>query len=395
MESVELNDKYIKLRIAAAVIFLVIGAAAIAYGVGQIFAVPKGWQEIEAGSSTTGITQDLTLLYDLGAGSESARAEKRALTSIYSQAADDACMIFDGENTYGRQGSLAALNLHPNEEVELEPALWSALKLLEESGDRTMYLGPAFGIYDNVFYCDDWQLEEFDPERSETLRVLFARIAAYASDPDSVRVELTGENRARLVVSEEYLRFLADQELDGPLDLYWMRGAFIVDYVAQALLDAGYTHGSISSADGFARNLDSGRDVSYSMMIYDLRDGLVYEAARVDYTGAMSMAVYRSYPLTGADSRRYRVAEDGGRNNRYLSLTDATPHTAVDTLAAYSKTLSCAELMVLTSPAFTDGPLTALADGPFEAVWPEDGTIYATDAAGIVCGEGYELETLQ
>ena len=142
VERVEISDKNVKLRIAAAVIFLIIGAAAIAYGFAQTFAVEKGWQEITAEVEGVSCSDEFTLVYDIGTSGNSARAERRSLMNLWSTATADAAKIFDPETQYGDLGNLASLNLHPNETVELEPALYEALELIESYGDRRRSLTP-------------------------------------------------------------------------------------------------------------------------------------------------------------------------------------------------------------------------------------------------------------
>ena len=106
------------------------------------------------------------------------------------------------------------------------------------------------------------------PRENKETAAYFEEFLTYANDPDAVDLELLGDNRVRLHVSEEYLAFAAENGIDSFIDFYWMKNAFIVDYLAESLADAGFTNGSISSYDGFVRNLDE-RDVSYSFNIYD------------------------------------------------------------------------------------------------------------------------------
>lgn len=394
-----MSDKYVKLRAAAAVIFLIIGAAAIAYGVSQLFAVDKGWQRIEITPTAVSCSGDFTLLYDIGAGELSARDENRQLEALWTDITESAAKIFDPATEYKGVGNLAALNNHPNEAVELEPALYSALELMESYGDRTAYLGPAFGIYNNVFDCtEDWQLEDFDPVSGEPIRELFGKIAAFAADPDSVRVELLGQNMARLCVSEEYLEFLEFEELDGTVDFYWMKNAFITDYLADRLTDEGFTRAVITSFDGFIRNIDQ-RNTGFGLDVLDIKGGELTGAANMSYRGAMTIIAYRSFPVLQSDSRRFYVTQDGQTRTMYLSFPDAMPGTPADSLTVYSKVLGCAELMLETAPIFTGetisaGALAGLTD--CHAVWPENGVVYYTDPeAQILAGETYELELVK
>lgn len=59
----------------------------------------------------------------------------------------------------------------------------------------------------------------------------------------------------RLEVSEEYQNWMAENGYETYLDFYWMKNAFIVDYLADLMIENGYIRGAISSYDGFNRNL--------------------------------------------------------------------------------------------------------------------------------------------
>lgn len=244
---IEVSDKHIKARFIAAVIFFVISVSSLAYGVSTLTGTDKGWQFISATGDGASYASQFALSYELGASNRSARSENREIKRIYSDACLTAGRAFD--NYVVSPGNIRALNDSPNEIVELEPVLYEAFRLLEKYGDRTVYLGPAFRLYENMFSCaEDWQLADYDPTINEAVGRLFEQIAAYAQDPASVRVEFLGENRARLCISEEYLSFLEYEELGGALDFGWMKNAFITDFIADSLISQGYNRGSISSA---------------------------------------------------------------------------------------------------------------------------------------------------
>lgn len=393
---IEVSDKHIKARFIAAVIFFVISVASISYGISLLTGTDAGWQLISASGEGQMYASSFALSYELGASNRSARSENREIKRIYSDACLTAGRAFD--NYVVSPGNIRALNDSPNEIVELEPVLYEAFRLLEKYGDRAVYLGPAFRLYENIFSCkEDWQLEDYDPAINEAVGRLFEQIAAYARDSESVRVELLGENRARLCISEEYLGFLEYEELGGALDFGWMKNAFITDFIADSLISQGYNRGSISSFDGYTRNMDDSSGMMYSLNIFDCVDGASAVAARLDYQGPMSFAAYRDFPVTDMDSQRIYVTADGERKTMYLSLEDGLPQTGADSLTVYSDRLDCAETMLLSLPVFrqekiTDISLAQLAEGGVQAVYAEDRRLLATDAQSKLSSiyDGYE-----
>ena len=400
VQSVEVNDKHLTLRLVAAAFFFVVAVAAIVFAVQELLRTPTGWQEIDAGATTSTCATDFTLLYDLGSGSMSAKEELRTLKSVYSGAAGRAYQIFNAAEEFDGVGNLASLNLHPNEEVELDPALYKALELVEESGDRTVYLGPAFAVYDGIFTCvEDWQRDDFDPVTNPDIAALLARIAGYASDPQAVRVELLGDNRAKLCLSEEYMDFLKAEELEPPLDLYWMKNAFVADYLADALIDAGLTHGSISSYDGFSRNLDS-RGTGFTMNVYAMSDGGPCVAAAMEYQGPRSIVAYRDFILSDADVWQIAVRDDGTTRTRFLNPDDGQPRVSTHSLVVYDESMGCGELALLSSHLYASQSLNEadlLSIGGAQAVWPDGKVVRLTDQAANVTQvyEGYEVSVVK
>lgn len=395
---IEVSNKHVKARLIAAVIFLVISAVSLGYAVSILTGTDKGWQFISASGNGSAYASQFALTYELGALDKSARSENKEIGQIYSEACLKAGRAFD---TYVvSPGNIQALNDSPNEVVELDSALYNALELLEQYENRTVYLGPAFRLYENIFSCtEDWQLEDFDPERNEELEKLFDRIAAYARDPDSVRVELFGENRARLYISEEYLAFLEYEELGGALDFGWMKNAFITDFIADSLARAGYTRGSISSYDGYARNLDSNSGTMYSLNIFDYVDDTAAVVARFDYQGPMTFVSYRDFPVNAMDSQRIYVTSDGERKTMYLALEDGLPCAGVDSLTVYSDTLGCAETMLSSLPVFqqekiSDADLAGLTECGARIVLAGDRRLLVTDVKDMLNNiyDGYEVE---
>lgn len=71
-----------------------------------------------------------------------------------------------------------------------------------------------------------------------------------------MNVELLGGNQVKLSVSDDYLAFAEKNFISDFIDFSWMKNAFITDYVADVMIDNGYTLGSLTSYDGFTRNLD-------------------------------------------------------------------------------------------------------------------------------------------
>ena len=397
VERIELSQTHIGLRLGFAILLLVIAVSAFAYGISTLFTADPGWQVIEASSSAaTNNSGDFTLLYELGAGDLSATAEKKALVNAYTEAAVTAYRLFSADESFEGVTNIYDLNQHPNEVLTVDGALYEAFELLERSGDRSVYLGPVYELYNGLFFCqEDWQTEDFDPYVNPVIADYFMEAAAYAGDRSSVQIELLGDGQVRLRVSEAYLTFARTNETSRFIDFAWLTNAFIADCLAETLAEQGYTHGSLSSYDGFVRNLDS-RELDYAVNLYDFTDGTVYPAGVMRYRGPGSIVYLRDYPLNGEDGQRMYRLKTGEVRTGYLSPEDGRCKSAAHNLIAYSDRLGCAEIALRIAPIYVADKLDAtalegLAGSGIQSIRMENRVIRGTDT-GLTLTDLYEGE---
>lgn len=390
VERVDVGGKPSKTRVAVFILLLAVGAAALSYAFYTFVNGEGGWQRISADAPNAG---DFTLLYDVGAAGVTPAAEKRALTARYQAALNEAYEAFSTYETFEGVNNLRTLNDHPNETFTVPPALYRAFELLAQYGDRTPYLEPAFELYDDIFACtDDGQAAYYDPAQSPEMADWYAAVAAFANDEASVNVELVGENRLRLHVSDEYLRFAEENEAETLVDLGWMENAFTVDWVAESLIEGGFTHGSIASADGCTRNLDdSGEEYSYTCWSRDA--GGVHSAATLHYRGARSFVLLRDFALNEQDYAHAYTFADGRRLTCYLDPADGLPKAATDSLTGYSADLGCAELLLTLRPLYVADTwqpeqLDPLAKQGVYAVYVDGERLCYTDTAATLSDDG-------
>ena len=386
VEKIELSSAHKGPRLAAALLLLAVGAAALAFAFTQLFTAQSGWQEIKASDSAeASCKDDFTLLYELGADGASASAEKKALDMLYSEAAVTAYRLFTNDSLFADTHNMRYINDHPNETIAVDPALYDAFAQVEASGNRTLYLGPVYELYDGLFFCqEDWQTADFDPAQNADLKAFFARCAAYGADPSAVQLELLGDGQVRLAVSEEYLAFARQEEIEDFIDFGWMKNAFIADYLADTLIDHDFTNGALSSFDGFVRNLDQ-RETVLGFNIFDLTSSGPIPAAVMQYAGQMSIVSLRDHPVSEADARRMYTFADGHVLTAYLDPADALEKTAAHDLTGYSRDMGCGALALKLAGVYVaeklDGDaLAALAGEGVYTVHCEGRTVVYTDS---------------
>lgn len=381
VERIELNEDHVGRRLVIAGALLILGAGLLAYAVMGLLAPETGWQTIQA-SSSAGPTcaGDFTLLYEVRSTQEA-----KGVTALYTSICQKAFQLFHSGEAFEDVTNLHTINSRPNEVLEVDGALYEAFALVTGNGRRELYLGPVYSRYGDLFFCqDDVQLVDFDPRLSEEVRREYEEILTYANDPHAIRLELLGENRVRLNVSEEYLAWA---EGDVPfIDFAWMENAFVADYLAAGLAAEGYTRGTLSSYDGFTRNLDSGE---YAYPLYHREGDTIYSAAELQYRGPMSLVRMRDYPLGGQDFQRYYELRTGEIRTFYLDTADALCKSAVDTLVCYSGEKGCAQLLLEMIPvyiadAFREEAVAALAGKGIQSIYCRDTVVLHTDPAAIL-----------
>ena len=396
VERIELNQENVGRRLVITVVMLVFGAAMLTYAFVQLLSPDsEEWITIEADSSA-GATcgAEFELLYYPGRGDASSAAERKEVTGLYTRLCREAFELFHEKEAFEGVNNIYAINRRPNQTLEIDERLYKAFSAVDRSGSRAVYLGPVYSRYDGLFLCqEDYQLVDFDPRLSEDVAQEYQEVLAFANDPESVRIELLGENRVRLYVSQEYLDYARQEEIEDFIDFSWMRNAFIADFLAEGLISGGYTSGVLSSYDGFIRNLDAG-GTGYWLQIYDCSERMIYPVTAMAYQGSMSIVSLRDYPTDERDVYRFYQLENGEIRTLYLDTADALCKSAVHNLTGYARDKGCGEILLALSEvyiadALQPEKLARLAEEDVQSVFCQDRVMYYTDPA-IVLGQIYD-----
>lgn len=400
MERIELSEEHTGRRLIATAVLLVFGAAMLAYAFGQLVSPEEEWIDIEAESGAeASAAGEFSFLYRPGGGELSYSADRKAVTVVYTQLCRETFQLFHSREAFEGVTNLYAINRRPNEVLEVAPGLYEAFAAVERAGSRALYLGPVYERYNGLFSCeDDSQLADFDPRLSPEVAREYREYAAFAGDPQAVRLELLGEDRVRLSVSQEYLDFARREGVESFIDFGWTRNAFIADYMAQELTAQGYTRGVLASYDGFIRCLDdSGR--RYSLSIYDQRDGMAYTAAAMSYRGPMSAVSLRDCPVNALDRGRFYRLRTGEVRTPYVDTADGMCRNAVSSLTGYAGDRGCGEILLELMPvyiadALQEDALTALAGKGIDFVYCENEVIHTSGdkTAFTQVFEGYSIK---
>lgn len=382
VKRVELSETNIKFRWIAIVVLLAIAAVSIGYGFYSALSTEPGWQEVTSLSNEVNCSGDFQLMYDFGADGVNPTAAYKKLETLYGDLTVSAYRLFspEAEGT----GNLHDINTHVNETVTVDPGLYAALARIAKSDSRHPYMGPVESLYRPVFLsASDGEAAAYDPMVDASLAELAAATAAYCRDPGMINLEILGENRVRLNVDDAYLAFAQENGVEAFLDLGWMTNAFIIDYMADALVAEGYTYGFLSSYDGYTRNLDD-RGTEYALNIFHRVDNSVYMPAVLEYSGPMSLVSLRDYPQSDRDRWNYYAYADGSITTVYVDPADGMSRSSVDGMTAYSRDAGCGEIALKIAPVFITEAFDAYA---MEVLAQEGIQSVRCYEKGVVCTE--------
>ena len=381
---IELKDMNPKLRILAVVVLMGIGAMALAYGFSQLLSIQPGWQQVEISSKKPNCSGDFVLMYDYSDYGGSATVANKALTNLYTEAAEKAYLLFTAEAEDAAVQNLYQVNHHVNQTVSVEPELYQALSQIVTADNRNFYLAPVYVEYNRIFLCEnEEEAVQYDPFFNEELRPYLQELAAFISNPEAINLELLGDNQVCLKVSDEYLSFVQEYEIETLVDFGWMKNAFIADYLANILEENGYTCGYLASFDGFTRNLDT-RDREYTQNLFHREGTGVNMPGKLHYNGSQSIVFLRDYPMGDEDRWHYFAYGSGHITSIYIDPVDGMSKCSTDSLVGYSKDAGCAEILLSLIPTFIgdhfdSADLMKLVGEGIYTVWYEGQQVYTND----------------
>lgn len=372
----ELSDKNRTLRWILIIGFVALALISFTIGIRALVNTQPGWEVVESASTESNCSADFIFSYCYGQSDKDASAEKKELTLLYSDLSESAYRIF--------YEGLSVLHENVNQPVTVDPALYQALAQIQSLGNRCLYLAPVYAEYNRIFLSSvEEEAAAFDPGQNSELKADVQELAAFANDPAMIDVELLDNDQVCLRISEEYAAFAQENEITDFLDFGWMVNAFIVDYLARELTDAGFTNGFLSSFDGFTRNLDD-RGEEFNLNLFDRRENSIHLAGTMQYDRPISIVFLRDYPMSSRDQFHYYPFSNGRIVTAFIDPADGMSKSATDSLVGFSYTNSCAEVLMQLTPVFLLDSLDVealdmLLTNGIGSIWVEDAVLMCND----------------
>lgn len=381
----DLSKNEIIKRTIIIIVLLALAVGAISYGVSALTSKNDGWYRIGSDAKEIYGADEFVVNFCLGNAGVSATREHKQLTAIYTEQIERLYKLFTVEEEHGT--NMAYINAHPNETLKVDATLYGAFDSLKDTD--VLYLAPIYEYYRGIFSCHaDNETADFDPNQNAEVKADVEKILAFIKAGD-VKLEILGDGNVRLYVSDEYLAYAEENYVKSFIDFNWTKNAFICDALADAFASAGFTMGSVSSYDGFTRNLDKS-GAEYGLNIFDRKDGKNIIAAQLEYSGATAFVTVRAFPMLEADWYHYYTFADGRIYTAYISAEDGMSKCAVSSLTGFEKGGSCAKVLADLIPAFIGDEVGEI---PTDAVYCKDGNIYTNaDVTLKNLYDGYQIE---
>ncbi|MBE5906850.1 MAG: hypothetical protein E7277_08730 [Lachnospiraceae bacterium] len=342
-----------KRRIIIAVFFLIVGVGSLTYGLSKAIIKQPGWREVTVEAKKQSCAGDFTFFYNIGYNGATASVEYNELQKLYTNAMVKSFRIFHNEKSFSGVHNVKYINEHPGEEIKVDHVLYHAFEQVEKSGLRNLYLGSIHDCYDQIFFADtDEEAYSFDPFTNDEVKEKYQKLAEFARDEKSVKLELLGNDKVKLFVSDEYSAYAKSVNVHTYIDFNWMKNAFIVDYIADVMKKGNHLAGYIASADGFTNNFDA-TNSDFEMTLYDREGEQYFEAGKFHYKGARSIVYLYNYSMSAQDKYRYYETKNTKEiRTSFLSMEDGICKSSKNDLIMTGKKSGCVDILLKMIPVF-------------------------------------------
>lgn len=358
VESVEVSTKHFGIRSVLFIIAFLVAVAGISLGIYFMVRTESGWQLVTPRSSAkTNCSSEFSFYYYVDGRSSANKKELTAAQNKYTELCVTAYELFTPDESISGTNNVYYINRHANEEIVVDERLYNAFASVVAS--RFIYGAPVQSLYEALCDADeDWRAAEYDPAKTDAVRVYYNSILSFARDANHVSVELLGDNKIILHVSEEYQAFAAANGIVNFIDFAYYKNAFIIDYMVDELRSAGLTNGLLISYDGYTRTLST---QNCSFDIYASVSGKLYNSGLAKMTSNFASISLRSFIGSQMDKRLHYQYADGTYAHCYFDMDDGIGKCSTVGFTVYSSAKKCADLLQYIYPIWIADTFDATA----------------------------------
>lgn len=375
VKKIELNEKNVKLRFILFILsFLVVVACAILIFV-NLFKKESGFTTIEA-YPTINMQNDFVFSYDVGNTDLSITEEINNLSNKYTSLLEFSYIQFDIYSDHD-QKNINYINNHINQDIQISELLYDSIEDVVNENEKLLYLAPIYAYYNDMF-STELDLNMLDPYQNINVQNYFKDILDYINS-NSIKINLLSNNTINLYVSEDYINYLNENDVFYYFDFGFLKNSFIIDYIAENLLLAGYNKGNIKSYDGYFVNLDSSLDYNFVIDVLDNVNNFGSRVCNFTVKGKTSVVQFRNFMYYQNDIYRYVKMPDNSYRHIYIDYNDGLSKSSTNSLTSYSTELSCSEIALKTYRGFISDNFSLAATDQIKQVWIANTSIYYND----------------
>ena len=351
---IEVTKKHLVLRIVLFAFFLLLGATLIGIGISSINKKNSGMTEIKSTDHGLNVSSDFHFYYELGTKDLSPTVENKNITTLYSSLTSSAYDLFNHlsiTNTH----NLYYINHHPNEEIIIPIELYNALLKMSNLKERYLYLAPIFNDYQSLVNAkDDASANLFNPKTNAFQQTFVDDILSFVDD-EKIKLEFLGNSKIKLNISSDYLDYMQNLERMDFINLNIFMNAFIIDYLVDNLIVAGYEMGYIYSNDGYFRNLCAKEFVKYHLFDFDQNLKKAFVIGKITIDQKYAIVSFLAFPaFSGNDG--YYVYDDNTLISTILDNNGLCNYNYLN-FTCLKENSSCAELALSIIDYYTTNTL--------------------------------------
>lgn len=323
-DDINVSEKHVKLRTAAFILALVLAVSAFSVAIANIGKKEPGYYMIETDPDEEAplYASGMDLRYYFEGSSNEIKQAMKFMREDYGTVLKRMYKLLDGENEYEGFQNIATLNKYSGKEINVNSELYAVLqdayaKTLEEKGFN-MFAGALYREWHSILILDE--PAEFDPLYNDYERERIEKIAEMANDLENFSLEFLDDEKftVKFTVSEKFLKFLEEMELEGALiDLNELHDAYMLDKVREIFDEKGYSNGYITTASGLTVSLASH---SGEYLIYSAPDGNIVQAGAVTAEPGTVCSLMKAVKFAEDEDYYYSLPEDDLLRHPYFSV---------------------------------------------------------------------------
>ncbi len=317
LDIIEVSDKHVPLRIAAFALAFILAVSAFAFGVAGLGHKNAGYYNITPSPNDEAplYAANVSLRCWFDGESEGIKASLARIQPVYDAALLESCKLLDARSEYLGVNNVASLNAKIGEPLSLDPRLYEILldayAKTQEGRGYNLFAGPLYAEWTTLLYLED--PAAFDPLNDPEEAARLEKLCALAGDLSLYRLSVVDEesHTLRFDVEESVLRELEAMEIDAPiLDLNLLHDAYRLELAAQALEEAGFHSGYLSSDSGLSLSLSEMKTGEFRLYAFDGENA--EPAAAVIAEGGTAASQFHVFPYSDEAVGYYAVTDESG-----------------------------------------------------------------------------------